>query len=383
MNFKKFMLSLSLIMTIAACNNKKHIDQFTVSGNLKNVGNQKIYLDQLYFSDKSPDVLDTGILKDGMFSLEGKANEEGLFRIRFENNGAALFFINDINDIKFNADLSDLSLKGFTCNTPANQVLKNFMLQLEKSGGMIDETTKILDSLKQNDNDSLVAIETKKMENLQADFKNYISKFIDTCSSPVVTMFSIGYIRNFDPATFNKSINNLTKRFPEHKQIASVVDQYNKMIAEMNKPKASAPGTGANIGSIAPEITMNDVDGKSFSLSQLRGKYVLVDFWASWCGPCRGENPYVVAAYQKFKNKNFTVLGVSLDEDKTAWLKAIKDDKLEWKQISDLKGWSTAAVALYGFDGIPFNVLLDPTGKIIAKELREDDLGKFLEKTLK
>ena len=134
---------------------------------------------------------------------------------------------------------------------------------------------------------------------------------------------------------------------------------------------------------MAPDITMNDTEGKPFSLSSLKGKYVLVDFWASWCGPCRGENPNIVEAYNKFKDKNFTILGVSLDEDKDAWLKAIKDDNLTWKQISDLKGWNNAAVPLYGFDAIPYNVLVDPEGKIIATSLRGSTLQLFLAKTLK
>lgn len=382
MNVKNFILSLTLMTTIVACNNKRK-EEFKVSGNIKNATDQKIYLDQLYFSDKSPEVLDTGFLKAGKFSLEGKASEEGLFRIRFENNKSAFYFINDAENIQFNGDMNDETLDGFTCNTKSNQILKNLLIQLKGRQEIMYKKEMIIDSLEENGNDSLVTIESKKINSLNEDFKNYISKFIDTCSSPVATMFSIGYIRNFDPINFNKGINNLTKRFPEHKQIASVVDEYNKMIAEANKPKQQTLPAGANIGSIAPEITSNDTEGKPFSLSQLRGKYVLVDFWASWCGPCRAENPYVVAAYQKFKNKNFTVLGVSLDESKADWLQAIKDDKLDWKHISDLKGWDIEAVRLYGFDGIPYNVLLDPTGKIIAKELREGDLEKFLEKTLK
>jgi thiol-disulfide isomerase/thioredoxin len=128
---------------------------------------------------------------------------------------------------------------------------------------------------------------------------------------------------------------------------------------------------------------MNDTEGKPVSLSQYKGQYVLVDFWASWCGPCRGENPNVVAAYKKYKNKNFTVLGVSLDEDKDAWMKAIQKDGLTWKHISDLKGWQSAVVPVYGIEGIPYNVLLDPEGKILATELRDKDLDAFLSKTLK
>ena len=133
----------------------------------------------------------------------------------------------------------------------------------------------------------------------------------------------------------------------------------------------------------APEITMSDTSGKQFSLSSLKGKYVLVDFWASWCAPCRGENPNVVTNYNKYKNKNFTILGVSLDEDRNAWIKAIKKDKLTWQHVSDLKGWSNAAVSKYGFDAIPYNVLLDPQGKIIATELRDGDLGSKLAEVLR
>lgn len=140
-----------------------------------------------------------------------------------------------------------------------------------------------------------------------------------------------------------------------------------------------------SVGAMAPEFTQNDSLGKPVSLSSFKGKYVLIDFWASWCGPCRQENPNVVKAYDQYKAKNFTVLGVSLDrpDGKQAWLQAIKDDGLTWNQVSDLKFWNNEVATLYGVSSIPGNFLIDPDGKIIAKDLRGEELEQTLEKLLK
>lgn len=223
----------------------------------------------------------------------------------------------------------------------------------------------------------------QKEKNMQAQQRVPLTNFVDSFSYSIglnvansliqqgVTTLNIGAMSQ----AFIDMMTNKDKQLTA--ELANTIIQ--SELQRIAQSKAAPVEEGNLMGKTIPDFEQADVNGKMVNIKSFRGKYVLIDFWASWCGPCRGENPNVVAAFNKYKDRNFTVLGISLDKSKDNWIKAVNDDGLTWTQLSDLKFWSNAVAQQFGIQSIPQNYLIDPNGIVIGKNLRGSDLEAKLE----
>ncbi|HEY5327370.1 MAG TPA: TlpA disulfide reductase family protein [Mucilaginibacter sp.] len=221
-----------------------------------------------------------------------------------------------------------------------------------------------------------------------AEFQNAMQAKHKELQSAEKATFKIFILANPDSYLSLLALNSVGGPSPDPDELEALYNSLSPRLKSTETAKVFKHSLDAlkntAVGVTAPDFTQADVNGAPVSLSSFRGKYVLVDFWASWCPPCRQESPNLVKAYNKYKDKNFTILGVSLDkaDGKSAWLSAINNDGLRWTQVSDLKFWNNAVAGLYYITSIPSNFLIDPTGKIIAKDLRGNDLEVKLEEVL-
>ena len=382
---------LSLLML--SCHEKSK-GNFTVSGTFKNADklamvegpiSKVLLLEVPAGKDQSPIMLDSAVLSgnSGNFRLSGIGKSQEVYELVFGNSALVVPVIDDAAEIKVDIDLGKGDDFYEVSGSEGSNQLKDLLNLFGKKNFEVEKATMSVDSLqKSNAPDSLVLAAKTNENNIIQDLNTHLQQFINTNNNPTICAMALSWAsRTFAKADFESALADLLKKFPDNVALKSIKENYDQQLAQMAE-RESREKNNSWVGKQAPDLALTDPGGNTISLQSFKGKYVLVDFWASWCGPCRQENPNVVRAYNEFKNKNFTILGVSLDKDKDAWQQAIRADQLTWTQISDLKYWNSKAVEIFKFEGIPFNILIDPQGKIIAEGLRGDDLENKLKQVL-
>ena len=377
----KVFISL-LVLGLFSCTTKSGIS-FIVEGTVKNTNEQIIYLEQNLANSERPLIVDSSkISSNGKFRLETATKEEGIFSLRAGHaNLPFAVLINDTKKITIDADLANPNNIYNVIGSTASEELIKFDHTIGRQLNLLSHYSQHYDSVARQKAfsasehvtlDSLKRIDSIGYESTASEMKNYVYEITQKNISPSLTIYTVTTfqqmadrygMRGFTPTEVAEIVNKAISKFPDNTTL-------------QDWKKTLRPGK-------APEFALADTTGQPLSLSSFKGKYVLIDFWASWCRPCRMENPNVVAAFNQFRGKNFTILGVSLDTAKQSWINAIHMDGLTWNHVSDLKGWESEAAGMYGVQSIPYNLLLDPEGNIIAENLRGKDLFGTLSKVLK
>lgn len=349
----KFNVILFLLVAALSVNAQK---SFIINGNIEGLPENTVL--ELRNDDLSSTPLAIGTTKAGNFELRGTVEDPNIYLLTYAGNQQrlAIFIDNSMISVKGSADsLNRAKVTGSASHDQFTKFNNEFNPLFEK----LSKIVKDINEGKPDPGGSMRKDYEKTVVNLQQKTDAFVTQYPSSPVTPFVVLVMTQL--NTEIAVTEKRYNALA---PESQRA-----YYGKMLE-----KTIAEGKIGSIGSNAIEFIQNDTTGNPVALSSFRGKYVLIDFWASWCKPCRMENPNVVEAYNKYKEKNFTVLGVSLDRAKEPWVKAIKDDGLSWTQVSDLKFWSNEVAVKYKVESIPQNFLLDPNGKIIAKNLRGEEL---------
>ncbi len=368
---KKLIFVCTSLLLMAACS-QKSATGYTITGTAEGTedGDTVFICSMEGFFSMIPQ--DTTIVKNGQFVFKGETEGASLRYIVPIHQGEATnttMFILENADIKvtLTADSKNDKIEG----GPNQRLFEEFEAGDKEWQEKTDKPWKItLDSTATEDAKKIAQKQVDSLTELQKQYhKDFIIKHVPSALSDMLFAY---YMKDFT----DEEQENILKLFGEKQPQFPV---YKSIMAERAAEAATA------IGSKFTDFTMSGTDGKEMKVSDFVGKndFLLVDFWASWCGPCRAEMPFVIKAYNAFHQKGFEVLGVSLDNDKEAWLKAIDQLKLPWPHMSDLKGWECEGAKLYNVRGIPANILIDKDGKIIAKNLRGEDLYNKLAELIK
>jgi peroxiredoxin len=375
---KKFVFA-AVVMLAFACSNQKKQDGFLISGKIRDLRQNMASL--VTYKDGAAVKLDSSVIDTvkGTFSLRGKVSSPDLMFITFPDGSEIELFVENAEITVEGDSIQNAVVSGSASNNEyaayklrRDSLEKTFSSQEAQYDSVLLKYKEARKAGNQAET-RLLYDELAKIEELpEAAMREYNLEFVKNHGTsfvaPVVLWNELAW--SMDAPEMEPLVNG----FDTSVQKSGYVALLNKRIETLKK---------VAVGSPAPDFVLNDTLGHPQKLSSYFGKVLLVDFWASWCGPCRRENPNIVAAYQKFNRKGFDIVGVSLDKNKSKWIKAIVDDQLVWHQLSDLQGWNNAVAKQYGIRSIPSNLLLDKNGIIIGKNMMGDDLTSKLTELLK
>ncbi|WP_254070872.1 AhpC/TSA family protein [Pedobacter sp. L105] len=367
---KIVMLLVVVSIAFAACSDKT---KFVISGKFENATpKSQVYLYSIDNANQT--VIDSTVLSDkGEFKFTNSTPDVDFYKIKIDKSEYILIAKNG-DAIKLEADLADKSLSyklsGAAEADKLEELNKTKNQFLAKQAALEATFEQNVASQPQN-RDAIVNQMKPELIKVNDSLVNYVLKFAMDNTGSLAGFYAIS---SLNPSDYEQEMityaDKIKNNFNKNQAVTS-------FLVRMAKLKA------VQVGQTAPDFTMNTIDSKTIKLSSLRGKYVMLDFWASWCQPCRQENPNVVKMFNKYKGKNFTILSISLDKDAAAWKQAVIADGLTWTHASELQDFESPTVRMYQVEAIPASFILDPSGKIIAKNLRGEDLDVFLGKTLR
>jgi len=339
---------------------------FSITGNIKGLPDSTMVF--LARPGDPSAILATDYTKNGRFNLFGKVADGDIYQLNFTGfTDQADVFLTPAK-LNVTGDVKTLKKLAFT-GSPAQDDYQSYTAKFDALKDRLASLAGVINKTPQSPKrDSLINLYQKAKQKVLEQ----VELFVKAKPASPVTPFII-----YVTSPVDNDINAVEARYSSLQPVAKETFYGREVAKLIASSKIGMEGTQA------VDFTQNDTANKPVSLSSFKGKYVLVDFWASWCGPCRHENPAVVAAYNQYKDKNFTILSVSLDQNKDRWKQAILADNLTWTHVSDLKYWQNEVAQLYHVQSIPANFLLDPTGKIIARNLRGEALQEALGKLLK
>ena len=374
----KLSLFLSLILVISGCKNST----IQISGKLQNpVKGVYIYLNELKTEWVSVDSLKIG--EDGKFNFKREATLPAFYLIKINNNDFFTTLIEPGEKLRIEAMYDSLNFPSFMSGSKGSEKMVAYNKALRNT---ISKLMSLNEIYSQNSGNPDMSKVVQSLDSMAQQYLNeiniYTKKYIDQNIKSMISLAALYQqvapnVYVLDPVRdikyFVKVDSSLYSQYPESAPVKALHEQVQSLIS-----RAGATAF-LKAGDEAPEISLPTADGKIVTLSSTRGNIVLLDFWASWCNPCRKENPNLVKAFNQYHSKGFKIFQVSLDKTKEEWLKGIGEDNLnQWIHVSDLKYWNSAVVPLYKIETIPFNMLLDNQGKIIATNLRGEDLQKKL-----